>query len=183
MNHRFALAVSCALALALPNVSAFAQTSPTAPAAPATPVDGKTAFAALKSLAGTWSGPIGEANGPKGRVRYEVISGGSVVMEVLFPGEPHEMRSMYHLDKGDLVMTHYCSGGTQPRMRLSKASTATRLVFDFDGGTNFDPATGSYIHDGEISWLPDGGLAASWTFFAKGKAGGAHKFVSLSREK
>src|SRR6187402_2672485 len=117
-------------------VAALAVTSLFAPAASAQVPDGKTAFQQLKGLAGNWSGPIGAATGPKGSIRYEVISGGSVVMEILFPGEPHEMRSMYHLDKGELIMTHYCSGGTQPHMRLSKtASTPDKLVFDFDGGT------------------------------------------------
>jgi hypothetical protein len=147
-------------------------------------IEGRAAFEKLKGLAGTWSGPIGAANGPKGVIRYEVISGGSVVMEVLFPGQPHEMRSMYHLDKGDLIMTHYCSGGTQPHMRLSKsASSAEKLVFDFDGGTNFDPAKDSYIHDGEIRFLPDGRMEASWTFFANGKSAGANHFFALTKEK
>jgi hypothetical protein len=91
-------------------------------------IEGKAAFEKLKGLAGTWSGPVGTVDGPKGTVRYEVVSGGSAVMEVLFPGDPHEMRSMYHLDRGDLVMTHYCSAGNQPRMRLSKTgSTAAKL--------------------------------------------------------
>ncbi len=166
----FALAAAVAAVLSSP---ASAQT-----------VDGKAAFQKLKGLAGTWSGPIGSATGPKGRISYEVISGGSVVMEVLFPGEPHEMRSMYHLDKGDLIMTHYCSGGTQPHMRLSKtASTPDKLVFDFDGGTNFDADKDSFIHDGEIRFLPDGRMEASWTAWANGKSAGANHFFALSREK
>lgn len=176
MNRRsLFLGLLCALVL---SPAASAQTSAVRA------IDGKAAFEKLKSLAGTWSGPVGDANGPRGKVSYEVISGGSVVMEVLFPGEPHEMRSMYHLDRDELIMTHYCSGGTQPRMRLSKTgSTASKLVFDFDGGTNFDPKTGSYIHDGEIRFLPDGRLAASWTFFANGKSAGANHFIALSKEK
>lgn len=176
MNRR-SLILALLSALVLPPV-ASAQTS----AVPA--IDGKAAFEKLKGLAGVWSGPIGVASGPRGKVSYEVISGGSVVMEVLFPGEPHEMRSMYHLDREELVMTHYCSGGTQPRMRFSRtASSASKLVFDFDGGTNFDPKTGSYIHDGEIRFLPDGRLEASWTFFANGKSAGANHFIALTREK
>ena len=164
-------------------VAALAVTSLFAPAASAQVPDGKTAFQQLKGLAGNWSGPIGAATGPKGSIRYEVISGGSVVMEILFPGEPHEMRSMYHLDKGELIMTHYCSGGTQPHMRLSKtASTPDKLVFDFDGGTNFDAAKDSFIHDGEIRFLPDGRMEASWTFFKGGKAQGANHFFALTKQ-
>lgn len=147
-------------------------------------IDGKAAFEQLKGLAGTWSGPIGSSSGPRGNIKYEVISAGSVVMEILFPGAPHEMRSMYHLDKGDLIMTHYCSGGTQPHMRLSKTlSTPSKLVFDFDGGTNFDVNKDSFIHDGEIRFLPDGRIEASWTFWANGKSAGANHFFALTREK
>ena len=171
MNRRSLVASLFALALAAP--PAFAQT-----------IDGKGAFEKLKGLASTWSGPIGAQNGPKGKVSYEVISGGSVVMEVLFPGEPHEMRSMYHLDKGELIMTHYCSGGTQPHMRLSKTtSSPSKLVFDFDGGTNFDPQKDSYIRDGEVRFLPDGRLEASWNFWANGKLAGANHFLALTKEK
>ena len=119
-----------------------------------------------------------------GCYRYEVISAGSVVMEVLFPGEAHEMRSMYHMDGPDLIMTHYCSSNTQPHMRLSKtASSADRLVFDFDGGTNFNPAREMHVHNGEIRFLADGRLEASWTMWADGKPAGANHFFALSREK
>lgn len=181
MNRR--LFVACVLVTALGAAHAAAQTA-VAPAEKVQVMDGKAAFEKLKGLKGAWSGPIGAANGPKGRITYEVISGGSVVMEVLFPGEPHEMRSMYHLDKGELVMTHYCSGGNQPHMRLSKtASNPAKLVFDFDGGTNLDPAKDSFIHDGEIRFLEDGRLEASWTFFAGGKSKGANHFFALTREK
>lgn len=165
-------------------VVALAVSSLSASSAFAQAIDGKAAFEKLKTLTGTWSGPIGTAGGPKGRISYEVISGASVVMEVLFPGEPHEMRSMYHLDKGDLIMTHYCSGGTQPHLRLSKsASTPDRLVFDFDGGTNFDVNKDSFIHNGEIRFLADGRMEASWTSWANGKSAGANHFFALSREK
>jgi hypothetical protein len=171
MNRNHLLAVL--LAAGLIPADAAAQT-----------LDGRTAFERLTGLAGTWSGPLGTADGPKGSVRYEVISAGSVVMEVLFPGDPQEMRSMYHLDRGDLILTHYCSGGNQPHMRLSRtASTPTRLVFDFDGGTNFDPARDTHVHNGEIVFLPDGRIEASWTVWSGGKPAGTNHFFALSREK
>ena len=51
-----------------------------------------------------------------------------------------EMVSINHMDKGNLLMTHHCAIGNQPRMKLNAAkSTATDLVFDFDGGTNLNP--------------------------------------------
>lgn len=180
MNRR--LLIVSLLLTTLGAAPGFAQNA-AAPAETVQVMDGKAAFEKLKALKGAWSGPIGAVNGPKGKITYDVISGGSVVMEVLFPGEPHEMRSMYHLDKGELIMTHYCSGGNQPHMRLSKAaSNASKLVFDFDGGTNFNPAMDSFIHDGEIRFLDDGRLEASWTFFGGGKSKGANHFFALTRE-
>ena len=93
--------------------------------------------------------PAGQA----ATVTYRVASGGSVVEETLFPGTPHEMISMYHLVDGELVLTHYCAMANQPRMRLDrKASTPDRLVFAFDGGTNFDPAKDTHVHSGVLEW-------------------------------
>jgi hypothetical protein len=156
--------------------AAQAQNAPT--------LDGKAAFEKLKGLAGTWSGPIGKADGPKGTIRYDVISAGSVVMEVLFPGEPHEMRSLYSVDKGELILTHYCSAGNQPRMRMSKsASTSNKIVFDFDGGTGFDASKDVHIHSGEITFLPDGRLEANWNAWAGGKPQGSNHFFALTKEK
>jgi hypothetical protein len=149
----------------------------------AKPLDGKAAFEKLKALAGTWAGPINAANGPKGVIKYEVVSGGSVVMEVLFPGQPHEMRSMYTVDKGELILTHYCSAGNQPRMRMSKtASTADKIVFDFDGGTGFDASKDMHIHSGEITFLPDGKLEANWNAWVGGKPQGSNHFFALTKE-
>ncbi len=171
MNRRSLVASLFALALAV--TPGFAQT-----------IDGKAALDKLKGLAGTWSGTVGTVDGPKGTIRYEIVSGGTAVMEVLFPGAPHEMRSMYHLDRGDLVMTHYCSAGNQPRMRLSKTATsASKLVFDFDGGTNFDVAKDMHIHQGEIRFLADGRIEASWTAWVGGKPAGSNHFFALTKER
>jgi hypothetical protein len=144
-------------------------------------VDGKAAFERLKSLAGTWQGQAG--HGPAGQaatVTYRVASGGSVVEETLFPGTPHEMISMYHLVDGELVLTHYCAMANQPRMRLDRqSSTPDRLVFGFDGGTNFDPAKDTHVHSGVVEWKGEA-LHNVWTVFSGGKEAGRNEFV-LSR--
>lgn len=143
---------------------------------------GAQAFEKLKTLSGEWTGPVGKADGPKGRVRWESISGGTAMMETLFPGDAHEMRSVYHLDKGELMLTHYCGAGNQPRMRMSADSTAERIAFRFDGGTNLDPAKDGHVHDGEIRFLPDGRMEAQWSFYQGGKQAGVNHFFALTRE-
>jgi len=151
--------------------------------ASAQPVDGKAAFEKLKTLAGTWEGKAGHGEAAQtATVTYRLASGGSVVEETLFPGTPHEMISMYHVVNGQLVMTHYCAMANQPRMRLdAKASTAERLVFAFDGGTNFDPAKDTHVHSGVIEWKGDR-LHNSWAVFSGGKETGQNLFV-LHRKK
>lgn len=147
---------------------------------PAKP-DGRAALERLKQLAGEWRGTVAEDGSPMG-VRYEVTSGGTAVMERLFPGTSHEMTTLYHLDGGDLVLTHYCSAGNQPRMKLVESS-ATELRFDYIGGTNVDPAKDSHMHSARL-WLkgPDA-LEAEWTAYARGKPAGAHKFLAARVKK
>jgi hypothetical protein len=157
-----------AAALAL---AAFAAV--TASAAETAP-DGKAAFERLKTLAGDWEGHIEKPDGPPGMASYRLASGGSVVMETLFPGSDHEMISMYHLDGERLVMTHYCAMANQPRMRLVSASDAA-LSFDFDGGTNVDPQTSTHIHSGRIAFVGPDRLEAEWDTHAAGKKVGTHR--------
>ena len=145
------------------------------------PVDGKAAFERLKSLAGEWQGTAGGESGMPASVRYELGSGGTIVRELLFPGTEHEMLSVYHLVDGQLVATHYCAMGNQPRFKL-QAATADELVFGFDGGTNFVPAKDTHVHDGRIRMVGPDRLEASWTVFAGGKQTGSNSF-SLTRKK
>src|SRR5579859_4783906 len=103
-------------------------------------VEAKAAFARLKTLAGEWK--VAETNGVHaqhdGKITYRVTAAGSTVMETFFPGSDHEMVSMYHLDGDELVLTHYCAAGNQPRMKLDRqASTTDKYLFVFDGGTSF----------------------------------------------
>jgi hypothetical protein len=146
-------------------------------------VDGRAAFERLKTLAGTWEGQAGHGQpGSPAIVTYRVASGGSVVEETLFPGTPHEMISMYHLVDGQLVLTHYCAMANQPRMRLDlKASTPGRLVFAFDGGTNFDPAKDTHVHSGVVEWQGES-LHNAWAVYSGGKETGQNVFV-LNRKK
>src|SRR5687767_10130795 len=72
----------------------------------------------MKKLAGTWVAADKDGK-PTDQVVsiIKVTAGGSAVHETLFPGQPHEMISVYTADGPDLVMTHYCVLGNQPRMK------------------------------------------------------------------
>src|SRR5437868_15224505 len=79
----------------------------------------------LKKLAGTWVAADKDGK-PTDQVVsvIKVTASGSAVHETLFPGQAHEMVSVYHRDGADLVMTHYCSLGNQPRMKADPKSPA-----------------------------------------------------------
>ena len=126
----------------------------------------KAAFASLASLAGTWQGP---AEGEQALVLYRVVAGGSVVMETLFASTEHEMITMYHLDGAELVATHYCAAGNQPRFKLDRAhSTPTKLVFAFAGGSNVNPKRDTHVHGGEIEIKGVDAIAGRWDQWQNG---------------
>ena len=135
--------------------------------------DGRAAFARLLALAGEWEGTVTAPDGPPVKVRWEKTAGGNVMRETMFPGTGHEMVTMYHLDRGELVLTHYCVAGNQPRMKLV-AATPGELAFDYTGGTNLDPAKDQHMHD-------DGRLETDWLEHAKGQPSVHRKFFLARR--
>jgi len=149
----------------------------------AKPVSAQEAFALLKGLAGEWQGKVTDREkGPAVSVTYRVTANGSAVLETLFPGTDHEMLTLYHLDNGKLVLTHYCAMGNQPRMELDPASNANRLVFAFAGGTNLDPAKDIHMHQGRIGLVAPERLENEWDVFRDGAKINTNKFF-LERKK
>ena len=139
------------------------------------------AFTQLKGLVGEWEGHIETPDGPPGAVRYELTAGGSAVMETLFPGTPHEMLTVYHLDGGDLVLTHYCASGNQPRMKLRSASAA-ELVFEYAGQGVAKPESDTHMHAARLRLLGPDRLEADWTLYKAGKQAEVGRFF-LTRKK
>lgn len=158
--------------------------SGSSPAVVAKPTDAQVAatLGRVKSLAGTWTMP-----GPDGKLVvasvFAVSSNGSVVREIMFPGSPHEMTNVYHMDGPDLIMTHYCAAGNQPRMRCRPAgASSTRLVFTPDSVTNLHDAQGGYMAAMTIEFKPDGTVTQKWTERKNGKDG-EHANFDLTRQK
>jgi len=106
----------------------------------------------MKKLAGTWL--LADQDGkPTEQVAsiIKVTAGGSAVHETLFPGQPHEMISVYTVDGGDLIMTHYCVLGNQPRMKADRKSPANQIVWRFAGGSNLDPKKDKHMHEATLT--------------------------------
>jgi len=143
-------------------------------AAPVPPAEGgkptSVAFERFKALAGEWVAAEDGEMARKGDLvaRYAVTAAGSAVVETVFPGSPHEMVTVYHADGPDLVLTHYCMEGNQPRMR-AKDARGSRFNFAYDGGTNIDPKRDRHMHSAWLELLGTDEIRSEWTELAEGK--------------
>lgn len=141
------------------------------------PAAGKTHDAAssaaldrFKALAGEWVAAEDGEMYKKGDLvaRYAVTASGSAVVETVFPGSPHEMVTVYHADGSDLVLTHYCMEGNQPRMRARNV-TGSRIDFAFDGGTNIDPKKDRHMNSASLELVGADEIKSVWTEIEAGK--------------
>jgi hypothetical protein len=157
MNRKRSLTLLLSLAvLALPAGRALAQ-SP-----------GQAAFEKIKSLAGDWRGT--ESNGDPFKTSYQVASGGSAVIETLSPAKEATMVTVYHLDGGSLMMTHYCSSGNQPRMRATVAPGEVKsLDFKFVDATNLAKPTDGHMKAMSLAFLDKDHITQAWTWTKDGK--------------
>jgi hypothetical protein len=105
-------------------------------ASPAAVAEPESVFEKFRALAGEWEGQ--RTGGGSVKVSYQVLSGGSAVVEILTElAEEVTMVTVYHMDGNDLRMTHYCSAQNQPRMKASSVSRNARVVsFEFVDVTN-----------------------------------------------
>jgi hypothetical protein len=110
----------------------------------------------VKKLAGTWLAADKDGN-PTDQVAsvIRVTSGGSAVHETLFPGQPQEMISIYTAEGPDLILTHYCVLGNQPRMKADPQSPSNQIVFRFAGGNNLNPAKDKHMHEATLTIVGD----------------------------
>jgi hypothetical protein len=127
-------------------------------------------FEALKKLAGDWV-QVGEDGKPTDKVvsSIRVTSGGTAVLETIFPGTDHEMVSLYHMDGSDLLLTHYCCLGNQPRLRAEPSGEANKIVFTFAGGTNLKSNNDRHINGATFTLDGKDHFKAQWVCCQDGK--------------
>ena len=79
-------------------------------------------FARLKTLVGEW-----EATTERGKahLRYELIAGGTALVERFSSEKMPAMLTVYHFNGDRLMPTHYCEAGNQPRMQAGPFNPET----------------------------------------------------------
>ncbi len=151
------------LALVLAATAAGAQT------------DAQKAFATIKNMPGTWEG-----NTPMGpvRVTFKVTSGGSAVMSEILGKE--NMVSMFHLDSGRLLLTHYCAVGNQPRMQAETSPDGKTITFNYVDATNLSSPDAGHMQTMVLTLLDENHHTEEWIYSDHGKE---HKaFFDLRRK-
>lgn len=139
-------------------------------AADAPQKDVAQAYEKFKSLEGRWEGT--NAAGKKTAQVYEVVSGGKAVLErnLEEDADHSNMITMFHLDSGRLLLTHYCAAGNQPRMRLDSYDPATQtLVFEFQDATNLASPNAGHMHRAVYKFPDRDRFVTEWTYWRDGK--------------
>lgn len=139
----------------------------------ATPTDPRFEF--LKSLAGTWTGS-------EATMEFQVTAGGHAVVEREFVGTPMEMVTVYHMAAGQLVATHYCMLGNQPRFTASSDSGDNAVAFDCAGTPGNEAShDAEHVHGWAMKLGADGTLHYSAELVKAGQVSEAPSLV-LTRQ-
>ena len=129
--------------------------------------DVSAAFTRLKSLVGEWETDLKSS---KAYLSYELIAGGTALLERDSAEGRPVMLTVYNLDGGRLLLTHYCMVGNQPRM-VAKAFNADtgELDFQFLDATGLASARAGHMHNAKIRFVDNNHLMSEWQFYEDGK--------------
>jgi hypothetical protein len=134
------------------------------------PAVNSPALEQFKGLEGKWVGKMGTGSESYDAVvTYKVTSNGSAVVETIDPGGKHEMVTVIHPDGDELVLTHYCAIGNQPRMRTSGKSDGKNVKFAFVDATNLKSANDMHMHDVAFEFVDKDTIKTTWRNFLDGK--------------
>jgi hypothetical protein len=89
-------------------------------------------------------------------------------MERLTTPDGSDMVTMYHPDGSRIMMTHYCSGGNQPRMR-TETSSADSIAFDFVDATNLASPKAEHMRKLVVKFQDTDHFTQEWTHRKDGK--------------
>jgi hypothetical protein len=148
--------------------------------------DDKKSFDQLKTLAGSWDGPVKtipphpDMEGQPTHVTLRVTSMGNVLMhEATSKARPDDPITMLYLDDGRLTLTHYCDAGNRPRMTGKMSPDGKSVEFEFldvAGDTHY-----GHMHHAKFTFVDADHHVEDWTFMVGDKPIQAH--FELQRSK
>lgn len=103
-----------------------------------------SAFDQMKSLVGYWK--RADKNNTEFKIHFEPTANETVLVETwLYKNKKHSM-TMYHRDGDNLLATHYCPQGNQPRLQMTEVGQSNDIVFEFRDATNLHSQSDSHQH-------------------------------------
>ncbi len=100
---------------------------------------------------------------------YRTIANGTVAVETAFPGEPHEMITVFHLNGAKLVMTHYCAAGNQPYM-VAEHPSGDRVHFRFERASDLNDPKAPHMRDASYHFIDRDRVDSTWSYWEGGEA-------------
>jgi phage tail protein X len=156
------------------------------------PSGAEKSFTLLKTLAGTWQGPVTTnppmsdmTQGTATQVTMRVTSrGNALVHEMKAAGTPDDPAkydhpvTMLYLDNDRLLLTHYCDAGNRPRMVARTSRDGKTVEFDFldvAGGTQY-----GHMHHAVFTIIDANHHIEDWTYMMPGDKP-VHARIDLKR--
>lgn len=127
-------------------------------------------FEQIKSLEGTWRGK--STKGWEDTTTFRVIAKGTAVLSTSnFTDSPNEgMATVYIIDSGIVLLTHYCEAGNQPVLEATSIeNSGNRITFTFRGGTNLPSRDTGHMDQVILEFVDKGHFTEQWYWYAKGK--------------
>jgi hypothetical protein len=154
--------------------------------------DVQKSFDQLKTLAGSWEGPVDvvppqpEMSPDKPiHISLRVTSrGNALVHEMQESGTPLDATkydhpvTMFYVDDGRLLLTHYCDAGNRPRMTGKVSPDGKKVEFEFldlAGGTQY-----GHMHHAVFTIIDANHHTEDWTYMMPGDKP-VHAHMDLKR--
>ena len=161
-------AVRLVLIFTLLSAAAFAQT------------DAQKSFDKLKTLSGVWEGKVTTDlkiatpldNEPTHVTLRTTSRGNALMHEMTSAGSPDDPITMFYLDEGRLLLTHYCDAGNRPRMEGKISPDGKTLDFEFVdvAGNNLH----QHMHHAKFTFIDANHHIEEWTFMLGDQTVHAH---------
>jgi hypothetical protein len=137
--------------------------------APVDTADARALFERLKTLSGGWKAR--STRGWEATTRIRTIASGSAIMMTSFDAHPNEtMVTMFTLDQGRLLLTHYCVAGNQPRLLATAADVGRGEVeFTFLDGGNLPTRDRGHMDRAVYRIADQNRFSSRWTWYQNGK--------------
>ena len=138
------------------------------------------AFEKLRALSGDWEGTVAWTGKSASAVtaHYYLTGNGSALVEDLSNG----MTSVYHLDAGDLRVTHYCAAQNQPRLKATSfGADNSDIQFSFVDISNLRSPDAGHVTGLGLRLLAPDHINITFQFTSNGKD--AFERLDLRRKK